>query len=83
MIKILKGVSGYRSNGSGYRYGSGSIVSEWPEIERDLVKAGLAEYADTPKTFRPIAEPPDNFAVTPVMRKEKVIKAVVKRGRHV
>ena len=80
MIKVLKGVSGYRSDHSGFRYGPGKIISEWPEIEQDLVKAGIAEYTDIPKTFRPIAEAPENFAVTPVIRKEKVVKAVVKRG---
>ena len=80
MIKLLKGVSGYRSDHSGYRYGAGKIVAEWPEIEKDLVRAGLAEYFDIPKTVRPIAEAPEVFAVTPVIRKEKVVKAVVKRG---
>ena len=72
MIRIKCGVSGYRPDKSSYQYGVGTKVSELPEIERDLVKAGLAEW-DTPLD-RPIA-------VAPMVTNIK--KAIVKRRRHV
>ena len=82
MIRILKGVSGYRFDGSSYSYGAGRSVEEIPEIEKDLVKAGLAEYDDK-KTDRPIAEPPTNFAVVPSIRRKELVYAVLKPRRNV
>jgi len=80
MIRILRGVSGYREDGSPYRYSAGSVVTDMPFIEHDLVKNGLARYEDV-KVERPIAEPPVKFAVAPDIRHEKVITAVVRRGK--
>jgi hypothetical protein len=80
MIRILKGVSGYRPDRSAFRYGVGTIVTELSQVERDLVMAGQAVYVNK-QIDRPIAEPPENFAIVPEIRKEEVLKAVVKRGR--
>jgi len=77
MIKLIKGVSGYRPDGSSFRYGAGTIATDTIEIERDLVKAGLAVYEDK-QTTRPIAEPPN---VTPLINRDLVVNAVIKRGR--
>jgi hypothetical protein len=76
MIRILKGVSGYRPDKSSYQYGPGRIVSELPEIEKDLVRAGLAAY-ENKQIVRPIAE---GFSITPRVNS---IKAVIKRRHHV
>lgn len=47
----------------------------------DLLKSGQAEVYQEQEVKRPIAEPPRNYAVTPNLERNKVIHAVVKRGR--
>ena len=76
-IRVLKGVSGYRPDGSPYRYPAGSVVMADDFIARDLLKAELAEIDNSDNLKRPIAESPN---ITPYMG-DMVITAVIKRGR--
>jgi len=71
MIRLLKGVTGYRGNGSSYRYSRGDEVNDTPEIEYDLVKNGIAE---------PVG-PGRATAIAPQIQRATVVNAVVKRGR--
>lgn len=78
MIKLLKGVSGYREDKSSFRYSVGSIVVDRYEVEKDLVKNGLAVFVDPVKSQRVEAT-----AITPQIQRKETIKAVIKRGRSV
>ena len=75
MIKMIKGVSGYRTDKSPFRYPCGQIVSDTAEVEHDLVKSGLAVYHDV--------EVKRAVAVTPMIERDRIVQAVVKRRRHV
>lgn len=79
VVKFNKGVSGYLF-GRPYRYSAGSVEVVDDVIGRDHIKAGNAElYTD--KSGRPVAEAPEKMAITPTIKRSKVVKAVVKRGR--
>jgi len=72
MVRIKRGVSGYREDGSPYRYSVNSVITDRVEVEQALIKSGIAElYYDTSK--RPIA-------IAPMVNS---IKSVIKRARHV
>jgi hypothetical protein len=75
-IRILKGVSGYRADGSAYRHPAGSVIVESDYIASDLLKNGLAVIHEEPEAKRPVA-----YAVAPMVKRSDIIHAVVKRGR--
>lgn len=81
MIKMLKGVSGYRKDRSSFRFSAGSVIIDQTDIEHDMVRSGLAVYWKE-ETIRAKAEPPEVFAEVPEIKKSKVIKTVVKRGKR-
>ena len=73
IIRVKKGVSGYRENGNAYRYPVGYVGPVDDVIGFDLIKTGIAEpYEDLHQ--RPIAVAPSV---------DQVVKAVVKRKRNV
>lgn len=79
-IRLLKGVSGYRPDGSSYRYSRGSVEVCDDYVGRDLLKNGLAEPYEE-EVRRPIAEPPRSYATAQSIDRTEVVQAVVKRGR--
>lgn len=76
MIRILKGVSGYRKDKSSFRYARGSEVYDTPEVEDMLIKAGIAESIKSGRLG--LDEPPRRTAITPTVDS---VKSVIKRGR--
>lgn len=76
MIRILKGVSGYRKDRTPFRFSRGSEVYDTPELEATLVNAGLAEVIKSTRVK--LEEPPRRVAITPTI---ETVKAVIKRGR--
>lgn len=74
LIRIIKGVSGYRSDGSSFRYSANSLVSESDSVCFDLIKHGHAKHES--------GEMPNRAkAIAPMISKDEIIHSVVKRGR--
>jgi hypothetical protein len=76
VIRILKGLSGYRADGTPFRYSKGSVVDAPDDVAFSLIKAGQATTEMEDKSERPVA-----YAVTPTIKRGEAIHAVVKRGR--
>ena len=81
MIRLLRGVSGIRPDRSSYQFSCGAEVTDTDYIENDLVRAGLAIRIEKKESKRPIANPPENFAITPMLKREDSVKTIVKRGK--
>jgi hypothetical protein len=76
VVKILKGLSGYRADKTPYRYSKGSIENVPDEIAFSLINAGQATVDFKDDSKRPVA-----YAEAPRV-KDEVIHAVVKRRKR-